>query len=360
MMFNKLTSPKFIGVDSEAGLATIAQVNRFRNYKIDLITLGPLVSNSLHEKMKYFSSLRYYIEADSNIFKVFFPLNYVREEEYNVLEELIKFSREVFPNSRIVLRIIADKYSSWAKLLELVPSGIDYIELDFATPHILALIQPRNYGKLVCEFTKDLASISSYPVIVRLPLFFTEIPEVIKELHKVIEYLIFTSTYLAFHSNFLKERYEIYRIPCRSSSINDLAVSLLRPWEQSIKIGVSTEVCSINEVNKLFSLGFSIVELGLSLLYYNLRINENIKVYTLPKPIEKVVEEHKKYAPIIIDELCNKCNGQYLCVRLCPEGILKIGKNGLPYAFNECSGCLLCTTVCKRNAIRLGVQIKLD
>ena len=58
--------------------------------------------------------------------------------------------------------------------------------------------------------------------------------------------------------------------------------------------------------------------------------------------------------PIIIDEKCDGCGGQFKCIKFCPHGVFeeRNGKAWVANPLNCIEGCSACVPVCPRDAIR--------
>ena len=219
----------------------------------------------------------------------------------------------------------------------------------------------RGFSGLIYEFTNDLVTSSAFPCLVRIPFYLTDLNSIIRELLNKIIAISISGTYIRIRSQFRENMHYIIRLLCRSSLLNDLIISMIKPWEYPIPLGLSNEISNGSELEKIFSCGFSFAELGLSLLLF--KISKSSRKYFSKetiKPLEVSVIKEAKYFPLILRNLCNKCKGDYLCIKVCPEGKIIIGSDDFPYATNICTGCRLCTSICPCNAIKLAVQLELE
>jgi len=347
--------------DADFGMSELTEIERVRQLNIGGLVLGPLISDEIASSLKNIAK-RYEVIINGKIIKIMYPLKGIQWKDMDTIDSLVRYVRELIKTKLLILRLSAAKYSELMKMLQLVPSEIDIIELDFSTPFLIS-DEKRNFDRLLYEIVHDATSMSSKPVAVRLPFSIPRIQELLGQLAMLnIAFISVSSTYLCYKSSYINGKLAILKTLCKDSSLNDLVLSLTRPWViKGVNVVLSIETLDEHFIMKALDMGIKLFELGLSTFMLDLpSLLARIKKLKPKEVIEVSEEPIRGSMTIIVSESCDTCNGNYLCVKTCPEKALKIGKRGIPESLKPCSGCNLCVTLCPKNAIELALELKID
>jgi len=347
--------------DADIGASTIQELRRLEHLEIGGLILGPLVSDEVIDSLRN-TVKKYEVTIDRETVKLLYPSRGIPLRDVNRVSDLVKYAKEEVGIELVALRLSAIKYSDWMKLLQLVPESVDFVELDFSIPYLISN-EKHNFSRLLYEIVYDATSMSSKPVAIRLPLFMPELQELLKKLATLnVIFVSISSAYLCYKTLSINEEVVVCKAFCKDSSFNDLALSLTKPWAiQDVNIVLSIETLNEEFLLKSLSMGVKAFELGFSTFILDIpkfltRVKE-VKSKTVVEVPEILT---KGTMVLILTERCDTCNGKYLCVKVCPEGILTVGEEGLPKTLGNCTGCNLCVSLCPKSAIRLALELKVE
>mgnify|MGYP003875510021 CR=1 FL=1 len=342
--------------DPEGGAATREQLARLRGLGVRGVIVGPIISGELLPHLSSMSPT-YEVRWRRERIRLTAPLSPAEEAE-----RLVEFARGELGAELVGARLMAATYPEWMSLLEAAPRGADFLELDFSIPLLLC---GRSAAErvIISEVVGDAASMLSVPVAVRLSFLTPGLRETLSHLSGLgVEFIALSVTYVSYR--LVRRGGAALSMPslCRDSALNDLLVSLVKPWSaEGVPLALSTEVSGSEVAGELLGYGFRVLEVGLSLILAA-ALGEPLRGVALPpaKVKEAAPTRPPARAAPIISERCDRCGGRHLCVRLCPEGALAVGPDGLPVLTKVCSGCGLCLSVCPRGAIEMAYQVEVE
>ncbi len=342
--------------DPEGGAATKEQLARLRGLGVRGVIVGPIVSSELLPRLSSMSQT-YEVRWRGERVRLAAPLSPAEEAE-----GLVEFARGELGVELVGARLMAATYPEWMSLLEAAPKSADFLELDFSIPLLLC---GRSAAErvIISEVVGDAASMLSAPVAVRLSFLTPGLREALSHLSGLgVEFIALSVTYVSYRP--VRRGGAALSTPslCRDSALNDLLASLVKPWSaEGVPLVLSTEVGSAEAAGELLGCGFRALELGLSLILAAASGEPLRVVAPPPARVEEAAPPRPPAgaAPIVGDE-CDRCGGRYLCVKLCPEGALAVGPDGLPVLTKTCSGCGLCLSVCPRGAIEMAYQVEVE
>ncbi len=366
-----LTFDKPIIVDADVGLFDEKSILRFNGFPVGGVIIGSVIGDDLEKQVKSISELPYSVEKKNKYFRIVFPLKYIKSDNEAKIEELVRVVREVL-GVKIIVRVSATQYSRWISLVEAFSDKGDAIEMDFVPPFFLS--EKHGFERLMIEIVRDAVSFSSSPILVRIPINMSyEYSKILDMLNSIgIEAVVFSGTYV--RSQLMPGQEKELNVLTRSSELTDYIISVGKPWESPIPVGISTEIGFYEDLLRIFSSGFKIVESGFDLLLMGKKsaletlrkLEEKMKELGVSKLDELVKEnklfrEHRRGITAYIDEdLCTTCNKEYLCVNACPYAAIETGISK-PYVNEQkCSGCMFCVHVCPVNAIKTGFTVKIE
>lgn len=345
--------------DADAGTSNISELKRLKQLEVGGLILGPLVSDEVTNMLRSLTR-KYEVVVDRKNIKLLYPLKGIGIDGVDRISDLTRYAREEMGLKLVGLRLIATKYSEWMKLLQLTLEDIDLIELDFSVPFLISE-ERRSFNRLLYEIVHDITSMSLKPVAVRLPFFIPELRDLVERLSALnIAFVAISSAYLHYKVSLTDERTTIRKALCKDSSINDLILSLIKPWTiRKDNIVLSIETLDEEFIIKSLSVGIKAFELGFSTFMLNMpsliAATKTIKRVTT---VETLEVPSKGPVVIVVSDKCDTCNGNYLCVKMCPENVIKINERGFPEQLRSCSGCNLCVSVCPENAIKLAFELE--
>lgn len=366
-----LTFDNPIIVDADVGLFNEKSILRFNGFPIGGVIIGPVIADDLEKKVKNISELSYIVERKNKYFRVVFPLKYIKSNDEDKIEKLVRTARETL-GVKTIVRVSATQYSRWISLVEAFSGKGDAVEMDFVPPFFLS--EKHGFERLMIEIVRDAVSFSSSPILVRIPINMSfEYSKILDVLNDIgIEAVVFSGTYV--RSQLMPGQKKELNVLTRSSELTDYIISVGKPWGSPMPVGISTEIGIYEDLLRIFFSGFKVVESGFDLLI----LGKKSAFETLEK-LKKKMEElginkldelaradkffeicRQGITAYIDENLCTTCSNEYLCVSACPYAAVKIGVYK-PYVDEQiCNGCMFCVHICPVNAIKTGFTVEIE
>lgn len=84
----------------------------------------------------------------------------------------------------------------------------------------------------------------------------------------------------------------------------------------------------------------------------------DLPIVPLSRPAMRAMSTPKTWRvtrPVIMREKCNKC---MICWLYCPEGVIRMDREGYPQInYEYCKGCNICFHECRPKAIKIEAEI---
>ncbi|MBI5228566.1 4Fe-4S binding protein [Candidatus Micrarchaeota archaeon] len=73
------------------------------------------------------------------------------------------------------------------------------------------------------------------------------------------------------------------------------------------------------------------------------------EIVVTPGPMSKT-SGWRTQKPVVEKGACKKCG---ICVKVCPDGCIALGPDGIEIDYDYCKGCLICVTECPFKAFKV-------